>query len=77
MHTRNNAARTLLPLLVLVLSSTGCATRLPPPPAPVQAPRVQPPPAELMEPPQPGSWSDSVRQRLLQWQKLLTMPKQS
>ena len=72
MDTRNNAAPTLLLLLVLALSSTGCATRLPAPPSQVQPPRVQPPAAELMEPPEPGSWSDSVRQRLLQWRKLLT-----
>lgn len=74
--TDNGSGMRLLPL-VLALSLTGCAATLPPQPGPVQLPQVQPPTAELMESPEPGSWSESVRQRLLKWRKLLTMPSES
>ena len=61
----------LLPLL-FVLIVTACSTPLPPPPAPVRPVQVPPPPAELMEPPASGSWSESVQQLYRKWQKLLT-----
>ncbi len=77
MRTTDCASVTRLLLLALVLSLTGCAATLPPPPNQVQPPLVQPPPAELMEPPVPGSWSEAVRQRLLRWRKLLTTPSES
>ena len=61
----------LLPLLC-VLTVTACSTPLPPPPAPVRPVQVPPPPAELMEPPASGSWSESVRQLYRKWLRLLT-----
>jgi hypothetical protein len=38
----------------------------------VTPPKTPPPPPELMTPPEPGSWSDAVRQLFNDWQKLLT-----
>ena len=60
-------------LMLCALSVTGCSTPLPPP-APVQQIRVPPPPAELMQPPDSGRWSESVLQLLRKWQKLLMPP---
>lgn len=69
MGTRGSFGRqTLLPL-VLVTSLAGCAT---PSSQPVQPPVVPKPPPELMQPPEPGLWSDSVRGLLQKWLKLLT-----
>lgn len=56
--------------LVLALSLTACATHLPPP-ATVQPPQIPQPPAELMEPPQPGLWSEAVQKLFKQWQQLV------
>jgi hypothetical protein len=61
----------LLPLLLCVLTVTGCSTPLPPP-QPVRPVQVPPPPAELMEPPASGSWSESAQQLYRRWLKLLT-----
>lgn len=72
MHTPRNASAQPLRLLVLALSLTACAAPLPPPPSQVQPPRVLPPPAELMEPPSSGSWSENAQQLFRRWQKLLT-----
>lgn len=55
----------------LALSATGCST-LSAPPRDVQPPRLPAPPAELMEPPTSGSWSESVLQLFRKWQRLLT-----
>lgn len=59
-------------LLLLCLTATGCATRLPPPPAPVQPARLPPAPAELMQPPACGKCSESASELFKRWQKLLT-----
>lgn len=59
-------------LLLLALSVTACSTPLPPPPAAVQPARLPLPPAELMVPPDSGSWSESVQQRYRRWLRLLT-----
>lgn len=54
-------------LLLLAVILTGCETRWP-----LLRPAVLPPPAELMEPPTPGSWSESVQQLYKKWLLLLT-----
>lgn len=61
----------LLPLL-FALILTACATPLPPAPAPVRPVQVPAPPAELMERPASGSWSESVQQFYRKWLRLLT-----
>ena len=71
MSTPNVYRPLALLLLALGTSLTGCATQSVQP-RPVSPPRVPPPPAELMVPPSPGTYSDSVRELFLQWQKLLT-----
>ena len=64
--------RVLAPMLLLLAAiSSGCASRSLQPP-PVQAPRMPPPPAELMQPVEPGLWSESVRKLFQRWQQLLT-----
>lgn len=65
---RVNARQIFLPLL-LALSLSGCATSSPPV---VQPPQIPPPPSELMQEPSKDSYSERVRQLLLQWQKMLT-----
>ena len=67
------AARARLIMLLLLLTLTACST----PPAPPAARPVQipPPPPELMTPPEPGTYSDSVRSQLQRWLKLLTPSK--
>lgn len=69
-------ARQLALLTLLVLSLTGCATRLPP--AVVKPAQIPPPPPELLEEPDLSkSYSDSVRELLLQWRQKLTDWKRS
>lgn len=64
-----NAMRVLLPLLVLSLS--GCATKLPPPT--VCPPLPSPPSAATPQPSQP--YSESVSQKLSDWrQRLMDTP---
>lgn len=71
MSLRN--AKRLWLLAALVLSLTGCATNSTPSPYPTLKPvQIPPPPPELMESPSSGSYSDSVRQLLLEWRKTLT-----
>lgn len=72
MRTDQNWRRRVALPMALALSATACSTLLQPPPQPVQAPRLPAPPAELMEPPNSGSWSESVRQLYRKWQQLLT-----
>ena len=75
MRTPSSAtALRLLPLL-LAMSVTACATRLPPPPRPAAPAQIPPPPAELMTPPSEGSWSTSAQQLFKQWRQRLTKPK--
>lgn len=57
-------------LIVLVLSLAACATPSAPPK--VQPPQLPRPPAILMEPPEPGLWSDLVQELLLRWRQSLT-----
>lgn len=60
-------------LMLCALSATGCSTPLTPPaPQPVRPVVLPPPPAELMQPPASGSWSESVWQLYRKWQQLLT-----
>lgn len=69
MTTPQGRAVIALLLILLVASLMACATPSAPP---IQPPALPKPPAELMEDPQPGLWSDTVRSLFLQWQKLLT-----
>lgn len=71
MRTDLTSTQRAVLLLVLALSLTGCATQWVQP-KPVQPVRLPPPPAELMQPPSSGSWSESVQQLFRRWQKLLT-----
>ena len=67
--SRKNAVPLLL-LAALAMNLTGCATNsMPAAPKPVQIP---PPPAELMQEPSNGSYSDSVQRLLLEWRQKLT-----
>lgn len=77
MRTPRTSLVPALALMLLAASSTGCAllSPAPQPPRPVEAPRVPPPPADLMEPPSSGSWSDSVQRLFKSWQELLTAAK--
>lgn len=60
-------------LAALVTSLAACSASLPPQaPPPVAPPQRPAPPADLMTPPTPGSWSDGVRKLLQEWQRLLT-----
>lgn len=72
MRTDRTSPQRAALLLALALSLTGCATQWVQP-KPVQPARLPPPPAELMEPPSSGSWSESVQQLYRRWQKLLTL----
>ena len=67
---KKNAGRLWLPA-ALALNLMGCATPSTPltPPQPAKIP---PPPVELMQDPSSGSYSDSVRRLLLEWQQRLT-----
>jgi hypothetical protein len=69
---RASATRWLLTLLAASLTS--CAAQSPPP-LQIQPPALPAVPADLMEPPEPGTWSDSVRELLSRWRKLLTGAK--
>lgn len=71
MPTPSTCSRLAPLLIVLAVVSTGCATQLPPSP-PARPPQIPPPPAELMQPPASGSWSESVQQLYRKWLKLLT-----
>lgn len=63
-------ARRRLPLLLLALSLTGCASRLP---VVVSPPQVPPPAPELMTPERPsGDYSARVQQTFKAWQQKLT-----
>lgn len=65
-----------LMLVALVTSLGACSSSSPVLQPPPVAPPVRPaPPAELMTPPMPGSWSDGVRKLLQEWQQLLTSVK--
>lgn len=77
MRTPRISPALVLALMLLAASSTGCALWSPvqQPPRPVEAPRVPPPPADLMVPPSSGSWSDSVQQLFKRWQDMLTSAK--
>lgn len=69
---RMKNARRRLPLLMLSLLLTSCATNLPPP-SPVQPAQIPPPPQELMQAPDLSqTYSDIVRKLLLDWQQRLT-----
>ena len=72
MPNSRNPTRLLLP--ALAVSLTACATSLPPlPPPQTPPPQIPPPPAELLqEPDLSKSYSDIVRQLLLDWQRRLT-----
>jgi len=59
-------------LTLCAMSATGCSSLSTQPLPPVQPPRLPPPPAELMEPPASGSWSESALQLFRRWQRLLT-----
>lgn len=63
----------MLTLTALALSLTACAT--PSPPVVFTPPKVPPPPPELMTPPEPGLWSQSVQALFKRWQQLLTTPR--
>lgn len=66
---RTNARR-LLPLLLLAVSLTGCASRSPVVVKPAQIP---PPSPELMTPePSSGSYSARAQESFRQWQQRLT-----
>lgn len=71
MHTHKTCAPRALLLALLASGLTACAT-LSPPPRPVLLPQIPPPPAELMQPPTSGSWSESAQQLYRKWLKLLT-----
>ena len=74
MNKPNN--KPLLPLLLLTLSLTACGHFSPHPPQPPSPPpQTPPPPPELMTPPEPGLWSDNVRELLRQWLQQLTPSK--
>ncbi len=67
---KKNAGQLWL-LAALALSLTGCATNSTPSPPPAKPAQIPPPPVELMQEPSSGSYSDSVRQLLLEWQQRL------
>lgn len=71
---RTSSAAALL-LVLLAASSTGCGSLSPPQARPVDPPRVPAPPADLMEPPSSGSWSESVQRLFQKWQRMLTDAK--
>lgn len=66
-----------LPLIALVLLTTGCATPSPPPPPAVAPARLPPPPAQQMEPPNCGRCSEAVQRLFETWQKQLTKTQPS
>ncbi len=67
---RNNGKRRLVLPMALALLLTACA--LPSKPPLVEPPRLPPPAPELMEPPPPAKWSETVRELLSKWQQMLT-----
>lgn len=68
---KNRFPQRTLALVTLAALLTACATKLPDS-IPVQPPRIPPPPATLMKPPSPESYSERASRSIKEWLQTLT-----